>query len=74
MKIDGPYGVNEPGKMFYLKRQVEIGEDGVFIAPNGKYIPKLAELLEITKRRGKLFPIIALSRSLMLRSSPWRGT
>ena len=42
--------------MFYLKRQVEIGEDGVFIAPNGKYIPKLAELLEITKRRGKTVP------------------
>ena len=56
MKIDGPYGVNEPGKMFYLKRQVEIGEDWVFIAPNGKYIPKLAELLEITKRRGKAVP------------------
>jgi len=56
LKIDGPYGVNEPGKMFYLKRQVEIGEDGVFIAPNGKYIPKLAELLEITKGRGKAVP------------------
>ena len=56
LKIDGPYGVNEPGKMFYLKRQVEIGEDWVFIAPNGKYIPKLAELLEITKRRRKAVP------------------
>lgn len=55
LKIDGPYGVNEPGKMFYLKRQVEIGEDWVFIAPNGKYIPKLAELLEI-REAGEAVP------------------
>jgi hypothetical protein len=47
LKIHDPYGVNEPGKLFYLKRQVEIGENAIFIAPNGKYIPKLAELLEI---------------------------
>ena len=48
LKIHGPYGVNEPGKLFYLKRQIERnGRNVIFIAPNGKYILKLAELLEI---------------------------
>ena len=35
---------------------IEIGEDGLFIAHNGKYIPKLAELLGSTNRRGKSVP------------------
>ena len=56
LKIDGPYGIEEPGKLFYLKRQVEVCENGIFIAPNSKYIPKLAELLGITERRGKTVP------------------
>eukprot|EP00435_Cladocopium_sp_Y103_P025443 s995_g6.t1 len=56
LKIDGPYGVNEPGRLFYLKRQIDIGEEGIFISPNAKYIPKLAELLGITERRGKPVP------------------
>ena len=60
LKIDGPYGADEPGKLFYLKRQVEVGEDGICVAPNGKYIPKVAELLEITERRERLFPITVL--------------
>eukprot|EP00435_Cladocopium_sp_Y103_P026788 s4238_g6.t1 len=56
LKKDGPYGADEPGRLFYLKRQVDIGEDGIYIAPNAKYIPKLVELLEITERRGKSVP------------------
>lgn len=56
LKIDGPFGTNEPGKIFYLKRQVELGENCIFIAPNAKYIPKLAELLGITERRGNTVP------------------
>ena len=35
---------------------IEIVEDGLFIAHNGKYIPKLAELLGSTNRRGKSVP------------------
>eukprot|EP00435_Cladocopium_sp_Y103_P023304 s2901_g5.t1 len=40
----------------HIDEQIDIGEDGVDIAPNTKYIPKLAELLEITDRRGKSVP------------------
>ena len=56
LKKDGPFGTEDPGRLFYLKRQVDIGEDGIYISPNAKYIPKLAELLGITERRGKSVP------------------
>ena len=56
LKIDGLFGTSEPGKIFYFKRQVELGDDGIFIAPNAKYIPKLAELLGITEGRGNTVP------------------
>ena len=35
---------------------MDVGEDGIYISPNAKYIPKLAELLGITERRGKSVP------------------
>ena len=37
-------------------RGLQAVHDGIYIAPNGKYIPKLAELLEITEWRGKTVP------------------
>eukprot|EP00435_Cladocopium_sp_Y103_P019731 s348_g4.t1 len=49
VKMDGPYGV-------YLKRQIDVGEDGIYISPNSKYIPKLAEMPGITERQGKNVP------------------
>ena len=56
LKKDGPFGTAEPGRLFHLKRQIDVGEDGIYISPNAKYIPKLAEILEITGRRGKSVP------------------
>ena len=56
LKKDGPYGVNDPGRLFYMKRQTNVGEDRPYISPKAKYISKLAELLEITDRRGKSVP------------------
>lgn len=56
LKKDGPYGVNEPGRLSYLKKQIDVVEDGLYISLISRYIPKLAELLEITDRRGKSVP------------------
>ena len=56
LKVDGPYSVEDPGVLYYLKRQLEVGEDGVKISPNSKYVPKLVEMLNITDRRGKGVP------------------
>eukprot|EP00435_Cladocopium_sp_Y103_P001478 s1753_g1.t1 len=54
--MDGPCGVQECGRLFCLKRQIDVDENGIHIAPNAKYTPKLAELLEVTERRGKTVP------------------
>eukprot|EP00435_Cladocopium_sp_Y103_P043647 s2238_g12.t1 len=56
LKKDGPYGIDEPGRLFYLERQIDVSDDGIDITPNSKYIPKLAEMLGILERRGKTVP------------------
>ena len=56
VKMDGPLHPDEDGTVFYLKRQIEMDKDGLSIAVNSKYIPKLVEMLNVTDRRGKSTP------------------
>ena len=41
---------------FYLKRELKFTENGIDISPSASYIPKLAELMQVSERRGKAVP------------------
>ena len=56
MKMEGPFGKDEPGVIFYLKRQIEICEDAILIAPSSRYVQKLVGLLKISDRRPRTTP------------------
>jgi hypothetical protein len=56
LKIEGPLQCGDEGSIFYLKREIQFAEDGIYIAPSSRYIPKLMEMLNIQDRRGKGVP------------------
>ena len=56
LKADGPYGVEKPGTVFYLKRRITFDEEGLEIAANKKYAPKLSGLLGVQERRERGVP------------------
>ena len=56
LKMEGPFGRDEPGVVYYLKRQIEICTDAIYITASSKYIPKLVELLKISDRRPRTTP------------------
>ncbi|CAK8995861.1 Retrovirus-related Pol polyprotein from transposon TNT 1-94 [Includes: Protease [Durusdinium trenchii] len=56
LKADGRYGVEKPGTLFYLKRRITFDEEGLEIAANKKYVPKLSSLLEVQERRERGVP------------------
>ena len=53
LKIEGPLQPGDDGSIFYLKRELQFTEDGIDVTPSSRYIPKLAELLQVADRRGK---------------------
>ena len=56
LKIEGPLRPGDDGSIFYLKREIQSKEDGIDISPSSRYIPKLAELLNVQDRRGRAVP------------------
>jgi len=56
LKIEGPLQPGDEGSIFYLKRELQFNEDGIDVTPSSKYIPKLAELLKVSDRRGRAVP------------------
>ena len=56
LKMEGHFGRDEPGVVYYLKRQIEICEEGIYITASSKYIPKLVDLLKISDRRARTTP------------------
>lgn len=56
LKIHGPYGVNEPGKLFYLKRQIEKnGRKCNFHCAEWQVHPEVGRTFGDQRGRGKLF-------------------
>ena len=56
LKIEGPLQCGDDGSIFYLKRELQFVENGIYLAPSSRYIPKLAEILKIHDWRGKTVP------------------
>ena len=56
LKIEGPLQPGDDGSIFYLKREIQVKDDGIDISPSSRYIPKLAELLNVQDRRGRAVP------------------
>ena len=51
LKAAGPYGVEKPGTLYYLKRRITFDNEGLEIAANKKHVPKLSSLLGVQERR-----------------------
>ena len=56
MKKDGPCGVGDDHTIMYLKRELEFRNNEFYLRTNRKYIPKLAEMMEVVERRNKTLP------------------
>ena len=56
LKAEGPHGVDRPGVVYYLKRQLSFDSTGVEIAISAKYIPKLITLLGLENKRSRGVP------------------
>eukprot|EP00434_Breviolum_minutum_P036030 symbB.v1.2.031909.t1/scaffold3757.1/size50859/1 len=56
MKKDGPCGVGDNPTGMYLKRELEFRNNEFYLRTNRKYVPKLAEMMEVTERRNKTLP------------------
>ena len=56
LKAEGPHGVDRPGVVYYLKRQLSFDSTGVEIAISSKYIPKLVALLGLENKRSRGVP------------------
>ena len=55
-KKDGPCEVGDDQTIMYLKRELEFRNNEFYLRTNRKYIPKLAEMMEVTERRNKTLP------------------
>ena len=56
MQKDGPCGIGDDQTIVYLKRELEFRNNEFYLRTNRKYIPKLAEMMEVVERRNKTFP------------------
>ena len=56
MKKDGPCGIGDNQTVMYLKRELEFRNNEFYLRTNRKYVPKLAEMMEVTERRNKTLP------------------
>ena len=56
MQKNGPCGVGDNQTVVYLKREFEFRNNEFYLRTNGKYIPKLAEMMEVVERRSKTLP------------------
>ena len=56
MKKDGPCGIGDDQTIMYLKRELEFRNGEFYLRTNRKYIPKLAEMMEVVERRNKTLP------------------
>ena len=56
LKSEGPYGMERPGVLYYLKRQISFDSEGVEISVNPKDIPKLTSLLKLQDKRARTIP------------------
>ena len=56
MKKDGPCGVGDNQTIMYLKRELESRNSEFYLRTSRKYIPKLAEMMEVVERRNKTLP------------------
>lgn len=55
-KADGPFGVEKPGALYYLKGRTTFDNEGLEIAASKKYVPKLSALLGVQDRRERGVP------------------
>ena len=63
LKKDGPHDQGSNQKVFYLKKQITLMDDGILIQPSSTYIPKLIALLKVSSRRSKGLPYHATLES-----------
>ncbi|CAL1141687.1 unnamed protein product [Cladocopium goreaui] len=56
LKIEGPLQCGDEGSIYYLKRELQFTEHGIYVAPSSRYIPRLLEILKIKDRRGRTVP------------------
>eukprot|EP00435_Cladocopium_sp_Y103_P032857 s676_g8.t1 len=56
LKIEGPLQPGDDGSIYYLKRELKFTAEGIDVSPSSRYIPKLAEMLNVADRRGKTVP------------------
>ena len=56
LKSNGPFPVGKDAELQYLKKNILVTSDGIFIEPCKQYIPKLLELLGVENRREKSCP------------------
>lgn len=56
LKSEGPFGMEKPGALYYLKRQISFGSEGIEVSVNPKYIPKLVSLLNLQDKRTRTIP------------------
>ena len=56
LKIEGPLQCGDEGSIYYLQRELQFTEHGIYVAPNSRYIPRLLEILKIKDRRGRTIP------------------
>lgn len=63
LKRDGPHEQGSHQKVFYLKKQITLMNDGILIQPSATYIPKLTALLKVNSRRSKGLPYHATLES-----------
>lgn len=56
LKIEGPLQCGDEGSIYYLKRELQFTEHGIYVAPSSRYIPRLLEILKIKDRSGRTVP------------------
>ena len=56
VKKDGPHAQKSNAKVFYLKKQITLCDEGILLQPSSTYIPKMVSLLGVTGRRSKGLP------------------
>ena len=56
MKSEGPFNYRSPEKFYYLKKEITLKPEGVFIRPNPAYTKKMVEMLKLDNKKVKALP------------------